>query len=120
VLTEHPLTKVRNVGLYRLQKISPTSTGMHWQIQKGGGFHYDEAEKRSQVLPLAVVIGTDPYLIMAAIAPLPEGMDEVAFSGFLRGVPMRMAKGRSLSMQIPANAEFVLEGEVPLHERQME
>ena len=66
-MTEHPLTHVRNVGLYRLQVITPSTTGMHWQIQKGGGFHYAEAEKRMQTLPLAVVIGADPYLLMAAI-----------------------------------------------------
>ena len=120
VVTQHPFTKVRNVGLYRLQMITPNSTGMHWQIQKGGGFHYDEAENRGQTLPLAVVIGTDPYLLMAAIAPLPEGMDEVAFSGFLRGRPMLLAKGRSIPLKVPANAEFVLEGEVAPQERVLE
>jgi 4-hydroxy-3-polyprenylbenzoate decarboxylase len=93
---------------------------MHWQIQKGGGFHYAEAEKRMLTLPLAVVIGTDPYLLMAAIAPLPEGMDEVAFSGFLRGSPMALAKGRSIPMKVPANAEFILEGEVAPQERVLE
>ena len=60
VMTEHPMTQARNVGLYRLQVVSPSSTGMHWQIQKGGGFHYAEAEKRMQTLPVAVVIGADP------------------------------------------------------------
>ena len=120
VMTEHPLTHARNVGLYRLQVITPSSTGMHWQIQKGGGFHYAEAEKRMQTLPVAVVIGADPYLLMAAIAPLPEGMDEVAFSGFLRGAPMALARGRTIAMKIPAHAEFVLEGEVPPVERALE
>ena len=120
VMTEHPLTHVRNVGLYRLQVLTSSSTGMHWQIQKGGGFHYAEAEKRMVTLPVAVVIGADPYLLMAAIAPLPEGMDEVAFSGFLRGRPMAMARGRSIPLRVPAHAEFVLEGEVPPHERVIE
>jgi UbiD family decarboxylase len=120
VITQHPLTKVRNVGLYRLQMLSPSSTGMHWQIQKGGGFHFAEAEKRGQTLPVAVVVGTDPYLLMASVAPLPEGMDEVAFSGFLRGRPMALAKGRSIPMKVPANAEFILEGEVSPSERAVE
>jgi 4-hydroxy-3-polyprenylbenzoate decarboxylase len=120
VMTEHPLTHARNVGLYRLQAITSNTTGMHWQIQKGGGFHYAEAEKRMQRLPLAVIIGADPYLLMAAIAPLPEGMDEVAFSGFLRGSPMAMARGRSIPLKVPAHAEFVLEGEVPPVERVLE
>jgi 4-hydroxy-3-polyprenylbenzoate decarboxylase len=120
VITEHPLTHVRNVGLYRLQVFSPNTTGMHWQIQRGGEFHYAEAEKREQSLPTAVVIGTDPYLLMAAIAPLPEGMDEIAFSGFLRGKPMRLVPARSIPLQVPAEADFILEGEVPPRERQLE
>lgn len=120
VLTEHPVTRVRNVGLYRLQQLSPQSTGMHWQIQKGGGFHYHEAEKLGRSLPLAVLIGTDPYLLMAAIAPLPEGMDEIAFSGFLRGEPMALAKAKSIPLRVPARAEFILEGEVPPKERVIE
>jgi 4-hydroxy-3-polyprenylbenzoate decarboxylase len=93
---------------------------MHWQIQKGGGFHYSEAERRGQTLPLAVVIGADPYLLMSAMAPLPEGMDEVAFSGFLRGKPMALARGRSIAMKVPARAEFILEGEVAPQERAIE
>jgi menaquinone biosynthesis decarboxylase len=120
VVTQHPLTKVRNVGLYRLQMLSPSSTGMHWQIKKGGGFHYEEADKRGQTLPTAVVLGTDPYLLLAAVAPLPEGMDEIAFSGFLRGSPLALAKGKSIPMKVPANAEFILEGEVAQHERAVE
>ena len=120
VLTQHPLTKVRNVGLYRLQMMSSSSTGMHWQIQKGGGFHFAEAEKRGQTMPLAGIIGTDPYLLMSAVAPLPEGMDEIAFSGFLRKNPMAMKKGRSIPLKVPANAEFILEGEVAPQERVIE
>lgn len=120
VMTEHPRTKIRNTGLYRIQVFNQRSTGMHWQIQKGGGFHYNEAEKRGQPLPLAVVLGADPYLLMAAIAPLPEGMDEVAFSGFLRRSPMKMVKSKTLPMKVPAEAEFILEGLVKPTERAME
>ena len=120
VLTEHPLTHARNVGLYRLQLLSDHSTGMHWQIQKGGGFHYHVAEILGRSLPVAVVMGTDPYLLMAAIAPLPEGMDEIAFSGFLRGSPMALTKAKSIPMDVPARAEFILEGEVPRKERVLE
>jgi 4-hydroxybenzoate decarboxylase subunit C len=120
VITQHPITGVRNVGVYRVQVFSPSTTGMHWQIQKGGGFHFSEAEKRGQALPLAVAIGADPYLILAAVSPLPEGMDEVAFSGFLRGAPEAMVRAKTIPLQVPANAEFILEGEIPLHEKQME
>jgi len=119
-ITEHPLTHGRNVGLYRLQMFSPNSTGMHWQIQKGSGFHYHEAEKLNRPLPAAVVIGADPYLLMAAIAPLPEGMDEIAFSGLLRGAPMALKRAKSIRMNVPAHADFILEGEVPPQERILE
>jgi len=116
-LTQHPLHKGRNVGLYRLQLFSPNTTGMHWQIQKGGGFHYHEAEKLNKPLPVAIVIGSDPYLLMAAIAPLPEGVDEVAFSGFLRGAPMKLTRAKTIPLRVPASADFILEGEVPPQER---
>lgn len=120
IITHHPLTHVRNVGLYRMQVFSPSSTGMHWQIQKDGGFHYAEAERRDQALPVAVVLGADPYLLMAAIAPLPEGMDEMAFSGFLRGHPVRLSQAKTIPMKVPADAEIILEGEVAPQERQIE
>jgi menaquinone biosynthesis decarboxylase len=120
VITQHPLTRARNVGLYRMQVHSFNSAGLHWQIQKGGGFHYVEAEKRNQTLPVAVAIGCDPYLLMAAIAPLPEGMDEVAFSGFLRGSATPMARAKSIPMDVPAFADFILEGDAAPQERAME
>ena len=120
VMTQHPVTHGRNVGLYRMQVHSPSTAGLHWQIQKGGGFHYAEAEKRAQPLPVAVAIGADPYLLMAAIAPLPEGIDEVAFSGFLRGGPTPLVKARSISMRVPANAEIIIEGDCAPQERVME
>ncbi len=110
----------RNVGLYRMQVHSRDSTGMHWQIQKGGGFHHAEAEAQGRPLPVAVAIGADPALLIAAMSPLPEGIDEVAFSGFLRGWPARMARARSVPLDVPAHAEFVLEGVVPPGERRLE
>ncbi len=119
-LTQHPLTQVRNVGLYRLQIHSPSSTGMHWQIQRGGAFHFAEAEKRGQTLPVAVLLGVDPYLLLAAVAPLPEGFDEISFSGFLRGGPTAMARGRSVPLPVPAHSEFILEGEVAPHDLLLE
>jgi 4-hydroxy-3-polyprenylbenzoate decarboxylase len=110
----------RNLGLYRMQVYSKSETGMHWQIQKGGGFHYHEAEKRDEPLEVAVAIGADPVLLMAAMWPLPEGVDEVAFSGFIRGRPARMARAATLSIDVPADADFVLEGIVPPRLRRME
>ncbi len=120
VITTGPDGRERNLGLYRMHVYSATETGMHWQIQKGGGFHHHCAERDGRPLEVAVVLGADPVLLFSAMAPLPEGIDEVAFSGFLRGEPAPMARARSLSIDVPANAEFVLEGTVPPGVRRME
>src|SRR5262245_4522824 len=90
VLTQRPRTRRRKLGLYRLQVFSKDATGMHWQSMKGGRGHYWEAEQDGKDLEVAVVIGADPILMMAAILPLPEDVDEIGFAGFLRGhgVPM--------------------------------
>ena len=119
-LTQAPGTGRRNFGLYRLQVFDDATTGMHWQSMKGGRGHYFEAERRGEALEAAVVLGGDPILMLSAIFPLPEDMDELAFAGFLRGAPTRMVRGTSINLQVPASAEFVLEGEVPPGERRME
>jgi len=119
-LTEHPRTKKRNLGLYRLQVFDDTHTGMHWQSMKGGRGHYWEAEQQGEGLEVAVIIGADPILMMSAILPLPEDVDEIGFAGFLRGSSVPMVQSKTLSMRVPANAEFVLEGRVPSHERRVE
>ncbi|MED4608942.1 UbiD family decarboxylase domain-containing protein, partial [Paenibacillus validus] len=72
VYTEHPVTKHHNLGMYRMQVYDPQTTGMHWQIHKGGGFHYHEAELRNEPLPVTVLLGGPPALIASAIAPVPE------------------------------------------------
>ncbi|MCK9907427.1 UbiD family decarboxylase, partial [Frankia sp. Cpl3] len=77
VYTEHPETKEHNLGMYRIQVYDKNTTGMHWQIQKGGGFHYHEAERRNQALPVTLTIGGPPSLIISAIAPLPEMVPEL-------------------------------------------
>ena len=120
VLTEHPETKVRNVGVYRMQVYDAETTGMHWQIGKGGGYHYHAAERLGRDLPVAVAVGADPATLLAAVAPLPEGLDELAFAGFLRGAPTRFAPGTRIAMDVPADAEFVIEGVVPAGERRRE
>ena len=120
VLTQHPATRARNLGIYRMHVYDERTTGMHWQIGKGGGFHYHEAEKRDQPLEVAVSVGADPATLLSAVAPLPEGIDELAFAGFLRGSPTRLARGRALAMPVPADAEFVLEGAVLPRERREE
>jgi 4-hydroxy-3-polyprenylbenzoate decarboxylase len=93
---------------------------MHWQIQKGGGFHYHTAEKLGKNFELAVALGTDPALLMATIAALPENIDEAMFAGFLRGKRTKFVRGVSIGIDVPADAEFILEGEVPIHQRRWE
>ncbi len=120
VVTREPGGTRRNLGLYRMHVHSREATGMHWQIQKGGGFHHHKAEAENQALPVAVAIGADPILLFAAMCPLPEGVDEVAFSGFLRGRPARMARCNGIDLDVPADAEFVLEGAIQPGERRTE
>ena len=119
-LTEDPRTHRRNYGLYRLQVFGPAETGMHWQSMKGGRAHHWEAERMNRPLPAAVVLGGDPILMLAAILPLPEDMDELAFAGFLRGAPVPLVHAKTINLRVPANAEFILEGEVPQKVRRME
>src|SRR3989338_4691869 len=117
VLTHDPDTDTRNLGIYRMQVIGPDRVLMHWQIQKGGGFHYWKAEQRDKALAVAGVIGGDPILYIASVAPLPEGIDELAFAGFLRGKPVPLVYGKSKLTAVPADAEIVLEGIVSPDER---
>ncbi|HHT9111287.1 MAG TPA: menaquinone biosynthesis decarboxylase [Candidatus Brocadiaceae bacterium] len=120
VFTYDPQTGKRNVGMYRMQVFDGQTTGMHWQIQKGGGFHYYQAKKLGKEFQIAVALGTDPALLLATVAALPEGMDEVMFSGFLRGRRTRMTKGKTVSILVPGDAEFILEGTVHLTELRRE
>ncbi len=117
VLTHDPDTDTRNLGVYRLQVVAADRVLMHWQIMKGGGYHYWKAEQQGRALAVAVVIGGDPVLYIASVAPLPEGIDEIAFAGFLRGVRIPLVYGKSKLTAVPADAEIVLEGIVPPDER---
>ncbi len=119
-LTEDPRTRRRNFGLYRLQVFGPTETGMHWQSMKGGRGHHFEAERLGRPLSAAVVLGGDPILMLSAILPLPEDVDELAFAGLLRGAPTPMVRARTMDLLVPASADFILEGEVPAGVRRPE
>ena len=94
--TYDPIERKRNVGLYRLHVYDHATTGMHWQIQKGGGFHYYQAEKLGCDLEVAVALGTDPALLLASVAALPEGMDKVMFASYLRGEGIPMIYGKKI------------------------
>ena len=120
VFTYDPVDGKRNVGLYRMHVYDDATTGMHWQIQKGGGFHFHRSEELGKDLEIAVALGTDPALLLASVSALPEGMDEVMFASFLRGSRIPMTRGKNIGIQVPANAEFILEGTVHPKERRME
>ncbi len=117
VFTRHPKTGARNVGMYRLQVFDKKTTGMHWHIHKDAAEHYRAAGGRLEV---AVAIGTDPALTYAATAPLPGGIDELLFAGFLRGEAVELVQCRTVDLQVPAHAEFVLEGYVDVDETRVE
>ncbi len=120
VLTHDPDTDTRNLGIYRMQVVAPDRVLMHWQIAKGGGYHYWKAEQQGKALAAAIVIGGDPILYITAVSPLPEGIDELAFAGFLRGKPVPLIYGKSKLTAVPADAEIILEGIVPPDERMPE
>ncbi len=112
VHTVDPRTGSGNLGIYRLQRFDATSTGMHWQIEKGGGFHFKAACEREQSLPISVFLGGPPALTIAAITPLPEGIDERLLAALIMGRSLDVIKRSGTGHRIPATAEFVLEGSV--------
>jgi len=120
VYTENPLTKKHNLGIYRMQVYDGQSAGLHWQIQKGGGFHYHAAEEMNQSLPATVFLGGPPALIISAIAPLPEDVPELILASLLGGEKLRMAKNPAGAHRLVAESEFALIGHAEPHERRPE
>src|SRR5215212_3572261 len=122
VYTEHPTTGKHNLGMYRMQRFDARTTGMHWQIHKGGGFHYHEAEAANQALPVTVFLGGPPALILSAIAPLPEDVPELVLASVLAGEKIRVADSplEGHPHRLVAEAEFALVGSVPPRERRPE
>ena len=113
VYTEHPRTKEHNLGMYRIQVYSGEQTGMHWQIHKGGGFHYYEAESMNKPLPVSLFLGGPPALVIAAITALPEPLPELLYASFLMGEKLDMVEVPDLAHRVIAQAEFAICGEVP-------
>ncbi|AFM41898.1 UbiD family decarboxylase [Desulfosporosinus acidiphilus SJ4] len=120
VYTEHPITKEHNLGMYRIQIFNQQQTGIHWQIHKGGGFHYFEAERLGQDLPTTLFLGGPPALILSAIAPLPEMLPELMFTSFLMGEKLSRVNVPSHDHPLIAEAEFAICGNVPPHLRKPE
>jgi 4-hydroxy-3-polyprenylbenzoate decarboxylase len=111
VFSRNPQTGRRNCGMYRMQVYDDCTTGMHWQTQKQGAEHYRQLRNKGVArMDIAVAIGADPATMYSAILPLPPELDEMVFSGFLRGKPVEMIKCETVDLEVPAHAEFVLEG----------
>ncbi len=118
VFSTNPATGKRNCGMYRMQVFDGQTTGMHWQKHKQGADHYRRLsqEGKHTRMPVAVAIGSDPATMYSAILPLPPEIDEMMFAGFLRGKPVEMVKCETSALEVPANAEIVLEGYLNLGE----
>jgi len=110
VYTKHPQTNERNVGMYRVQQLSTRTCAMHWQIHHDGAAHARAWAATGQKMPIALVLGGDPALAYAASAPLPPGMDEILFAGFLRNKAVELAPCLTVPLEVPAEAEIVIEG----------
>jgi 4-hydroxy-3-polyprenylbenzoate decarboxylase len=142
VITRSPKTGRRNVGCYRLQVFDDRTTAMHWQIHKGGAEHFRALGRaaelgtgatlaggtgprlqdagRSRRMDVAVAIGADPVTMLSGILPLPEDLDEFLFAGFLRREPVELVRCETVDLEVPAEAEIVLEGYVDLDDLRQE
>ena len=118
VITKNPETGKRNVGVYRMQVFDERTTAMHWQTQKHGAEHFRRARAKAGEgkIEVAAAIGADPITCLAGVLPIPPDLDEMMFAGFLRGEPVEMVPCATCSLEVPANAEIVLEGYVDLNE----
>jgi UbiD family decarboxylase len=121
VYTEHPDRPGHNLGMYRMQVYDSRSTGMHWQIGKGGGFHYARAEAHNRALPLTVFLGGPPALILSAVAPLPENVPELMLASLIAGDRLpQVGAPNGHPHPLIATAEFALMGDVPPRVRKPE
>ena len=112
--------KIRNVGLYRMQVYDKKTTGMHWHIHKDGAHFFHEYRKQNKVMEVAVALGADPASCYSASAPLPYGIDEFLLAGFIRKASVPLVKCKTVDLEVPANAEIVLEGYIDPSEMRLE
>ena len=121
VISKNPVTGKRNVGIYRIQIIDGTSAIVHWQSYKGGSQNELNAKELGiNKIPVALVLGCDPISMWSASAPLPPDVDEFILSGFIRSKPVKLVKCKSIPIEVPANSEIILEGEVDLNDYRIE
>jgi 4-hydroxy-3-polyprenylbenzoate decarboxylase len=119
-VTKHPETETRNFGVYRIQIIDDRHAIMHWQTHKRGAQHYKMLKEQNKKIEVAIIIGADPATVFTAVAPVPEGMDKYLFSGIVRKKGVKLIKCRTVNLEVPANAEIVLEGYVDPNDLRME
>ena len=118
--TRDPETGERNLGMYRMQVYDDRTTGMHWQVHKVGARHGKSYYERGERMPVAVTLGGDPAYTFAATAPLPDGLDEILFAGFIRKKSVELVKCKTIDLEVPADVDFVLEGYVQPNETKPE
>lgn len=112
VITRDPVRGIRNVGMYRVQVLGRNTLAMHWQRHKVGAAHWRAMAERGERMPVVIALGGDPASIYAGSAPLPPTIDEFLFAGFLRREPVELAKAVTCDLDVPAEAEIVIEGYV--------
>jgi 4-hydroxy-3-polyprenylbenzoate decarboxylase len=110
VISRDPIRGIRNVGMYRVQVLGPRAVAMHWQRHKVGAAHWRTMAERGETMPVCIAIGGDPASVYSASAPLPPTVDEFLFAGFLRKSPVRLTKAVTCDLDVPAEAEIVIEG----------
>lgn len=120
VFTKSLVNGIRNVGMYRMQIYDERTTGMHWHIHKDGSSNFCEYRKAGKLMPVAVAIGADPATIYAATAPMPRHADELLLAGFIRNHPVTLTRCLTVDLEVPAEAEFVIEGTVDPKEMRIE
>jgi 4-hydroxy-3-polyprenylbenzoate decarboxylase len=120
VITKDPETGEPHTGIYRLQQYGPDTLGMHFQIHRVGANNYRKWSAKGEKMPIAAVIGCDPVTVFAGLAPVPEGISNFVFASFLRGEPLELVPAKTVDLEVPAQAEIVLEGYVDPTERKVE
>jgi 4-hydroxy-3-polyprenylbenzoate decarboxylase len=112
VITRDPVRGIRNVGMYRIMQTGRDTLAMHWQRHKVGAAHWRQMAERGERMPVCIALGADPPSMYSASAPLPPTIDEFLFAGFLRKAPVSLAKAVTCDLEVPAEADFVLEGHI--------
>ncbi len=112
VHTKDPMTGARNLGMYRMQVFGDEMTGMHWHLHKNSARHYQEYKRLGLKMPVAIALGGDPACTYAASAPLPDNIDEYMLAGFLRKQKVELVKCLTCDLEVPAEADFIIEGYV--------